>query len=252
MDLNIRREGAYEYIEEGDGHPIVLLHGLFGALSNWRSVLDFFSQNFKIYIPLIPIYRKSTVAPTVQGFANYIRDFMDHKGIRKASLLGNSLGGHIGLVYTLANPERVHTLTLTASSGLFESGMGSTFPRRSDYSYIKQRVEYTFYDPGTATRELVDEVYDIVNDNYKALRVLKVARDAQRHYMGDELGRIRVPTLLIWGLNDNITPTHVAHEFRRLLPNSELHFVDRCGHAPMMERPERFNEVMAQFLRKHT
>lgn len=252
MDLNIRREGAYEYIEEGEGHPVVLLHGLFGALSNWRTVLDYFSRYYKIFIPLIPIYRKSAVEPTVQGFANYIRDFMDHKGLSKASLLGNSLGGHIGLVYSLANPERVQTLTLTASSGLFESGMGSTFPRRSDYSYIRQRVEFTFYDPSTASRELVDEVYDIVNDNYKALRVLKVARDAQRHYMGNELGRIQVPTLLIWGLNDNITPTHVAHEFKRLIPQAELHFIDYCGHAPMMERPDRFNEVMAQFLQKHT
>lgn len=142
----------------------------------------------------------------------------------------------------------VETLTLTGSSGLFEEGMGSGFPRRGDYGYVKERVEFTFYSPQTATKELVDEVFGIVNNSYAALRVLKIARAAQRMNMREDVKSITAPTCLIWGLNDNITPVYVAHEFNRLITHTELNFIDHCGHAPMMEQPERFNRILNQFL----
>jgi pimeloyl-ACP methyl ester carboxylesterase len=126
--------------------------------------------------------------------------------------------------------------------------MGSTFPRRGDYSYVKERVEFTFYSPKTADKLLIDEVYDIVNDSHKAIRIIKVARAAQRLNMRADIQKINLPTCLIWGLNDTITPTYVAHEFRRLIPASRLHFIDRCGHAPMMEQPQRFNFLLQRFL----
>jgi pimeloyl-ACP methyl ester carboxylesterase len=165
--------------------------------------------------------------------------------------VGNSLGGHIALVLALRNPEKVNAMVLTGSSGLFESGMGSGFPRRGSYSYIQERVAYTFCSPETATKPLVDEVFDIVSDNQKTLKVLKIARSAQRHNMSEEIGGIQAPTLLIWGLNDNITPPRVAHEFARLLPHAELRFIDQCGHAAMMEQPESFIGLMKNFLQQH-
>ena len=69
--------------------------------------------------------------------------------------------------------------------------------------------------------------------------------------MRNELKNIKVPTLLIWGLNDNITPPSVAHEFERLIPHTELHFIDKCGHAPMMERGREFNNILKRFLPKY-
>lgn len=248
MSFRIIREGSYEYVEQGTGQPLVLLHGLFGALSNWEAVLNEFSADYRVIIPLMPIYKKTKVSTTVDGLAGFVQEFLDYKGIGKSIVLGNSLGGHIALVFALNNPDRVMAMALTGSSGLFESGMGSTFPRRGSYSYIKERVEFTFFDPATATDELIDEVFDIVNDNYKALRVLKIARAAQRQNLRDTIGNIRVPVLLVWGLNDNVTPPNVAHEFHKLLPNSELRFLDRCGHAAMMERPEAFNRVLKEYL----
>jgi len=139
---------------------------------------------------------------------------------------------------------------LTGSSGLFESGMGSSFPRRGSRSYVEERVGYTFYSPKTATTELVDEVLGIINDNMAALRILQFARSAQNHNMRDEIRAIAAPALLIWGLNDNITPPYVAHEFEQLLPNATLRFIDRCGHAPMMEQPAIFNGYVKDFLEK--
>lgn len=250
MDIKIKREGSYEYVEEGNGPVLVLLHGLFGALSNWRGVVEQFSDRYTIVIPMMPIYRKSTVKPSVEGLAQFVSEFLDFKGIRKCTILGNSLGGHIGLVFALRNQDRLDGIVLTGSSGLFESGMGSTFPRRGNYPYIKERVEYTFFDPQTATKELIDEVFDIVNDNYKALRILKIARAAQRQNLRQEIAKIQTPCLLVWGLNDNITPPNVAHEFHKLLPNSTLRFIDGCGHAAMMEKPGTFNEILEDFLNR--
>lgn len=251
MTPEIKNENGFSYVENGEGPVLLLLHGLFGALSNFQDVFDAFSANFNVIIPLLPIYDKSHADPSIDGLTDFLEEFVEMKGIEKASLLGNSLGGHIALVYTLRNPDKVTSMILTGSSGLFESGMGTGFPRRGSYSYIEERVQYTFYDPRTATKELVDEVFELVGSNFKTLRILKIARSAQRHNMRNEVTQITVPTLLIWGLNDNITPPRVAHEFDRLIPNTELHFIDQCGHAPMMEQSEQFNRIVSQFLQKH-
>ncbi len=251
MEFRFVKEGGFEYIEEGQGPAILLLHGLFGALSNWYDVIKTFSKDYTVIIPLMPVYIQTKVQPDVESLSNFIWDFVQFKQLRNFSLVGNSLGGHVALLFTFSHPTFVKNLTLTGSSGLFESGMGSTFPRRGDRKFIQDRVAFTFFDPKTATDELVDEVYEIVNDNYKAMRVLKIARDAQRKNVFNQLKTISCPTLLIWGLNDNITPTYVAHEFHHNIPNSELHFIDKCGHASMMEVPKRFNYLLQNFLLKH-
>ena len=252
MTPHIQTKGRFQYVEKGDGPVLLVLHGLFGALSNFTDVLEDFSKTCRVIIPLMPLYQRGVdITLSIDGLTDFIEEFAAEMELDSFSLLGNSLGGHIALVYTLRNPGQVDTLILTGSSGLFESGMGVGFPRRSSYGFVEERVAYTFYAPEMATKELVDEVYDIVNDNVKTLSVIKIARSAQRHNMRDDIGAIQTPTLLIWGLNDNITPPRVAHEFDKLIPNTELRFIDKCGHAPMMERPEIFNELLADFLKRN-
>ncbi len=180
---------------------------------------------------------------------NFVQNFVRFKNLDNLTLLGNSLGGHVALVYTLHNPGQVKRLVLTGSSGLFEDSMGGSFPKRGSYSYVEERVAYTFYNPATATKELIDEVFNITNSNSKCLRIIAIAKSAQRHNMAKDITRLQVPTSLIWGLNDTITPPPVAHEFNRLIRNSELHFIDQCGHAPMMEHPEEFNRILKKFLK---
>jgi pimeloyl-ACP methyl ester carboxylesterase len=145
----------------------------------------------------------------------------------------------------------VKALVLTGSSGLYENAFGGSFPRRESYDFIKEKVEFTFYDPSTATKELVDEVYQIVNDRAKVIKILAMAKSAIRHNMSKDIHKIKVPVCLIWGKNDRITPPDVAIEFNELLPDSELYWVDECGHAPMMEQPDKFNVYLKQFLDKH-
>jgi 2-hydroxy-6-oxonona-2,4-dienedioate hydrolase len=96
----------------------------------------------------------------------------------------------------------------------------------------------------------VDEVYEIVNSRIKAIKIIALAKSAIRNNLGEELNQIQQPTLLIWGANDSITPPFVGREFQRLIPHSELHFIDKCGHAPMMEVPAEFNVILHQFLTK--
>lgn len=251
MEYEIKHSGKFNYLEEGKGEPLVLLHGLFGALSNFKDLVDHFKQSYRVIIPLLPLFDLTLLETSVSGLAKFVTKFIEHQKLENIHLLGNSLGGHVGLVYTLKHPEKVKTIILTGSSGLFENGMGETYPKRGDYDYIRKKTELTFYDPKVATKELVDEVYDIVNNRIKALKIISLARSAIKHNLGDELKDIRTPVCLIWGRNDTITPPMVAEEFKTLLRNSELHWIDKCGHAPMMEVPVEFNKILEEFLAKH-
>jgi len=252
MEFQIKERGEFQYIDEGQGEVLLLLHGLFGALSNWEDVIAGFSPSYRVIIPLLPIYEMPLTKASVPGLVSFVANFIKTIGLEDESLtvLGNSLGGHVALEYTLRYPVRVQRLVLTGSSGLFEDSMGSSFPKRGNYDFVQQRVAYTFYDPTVASKELVDEVFGVTNSNAKCLRIISIARSAQRHNLSKDLGRITAPTLLVWGLNDTITPPMVAHEFNRLLVNSELHFLDHCGHAPMMERPREFNALLDKFLQR--
>ncbi len=251
MQYEIKQLGKFRFVEEGEGEPLVLLHGLFGALSNFKDLVDHFKLTHKVFIPMLPLFDLSLLDTTVSGLAKYVQKFIDAKELKNVHLLGNSLGGHVGLVYTLKHQDSVKTITLTGSSGLFENGMGETYPKRGDYEYIRKKTELTFYDPTVATKELVDEVYSITNNRLKVLKIISLAKSAIRHNLGDELQEIKVPTCLIWGKNDTITPPMVAEEFKKLIPNSELHWIDKCGHAPMMEVPGEFNKILSGFLEKH-
>lgn len=251
MEIKIKEEGDYQFIDEGEGEVLLLLHGLFGALSNWSDVVEAFSGKYRVVIPLMPIYEMPLHQAGVPGLVKFVQGFVKFKNLDNLTLLGNSLGGHVALEYTLDNPDKVKRLVLTGSSGLFEDSMGGSFPKRGNYAYVKERVAYTFYNPATATEELINEVFSITNSNAKCLRIIAIAKSAQRHNMAKEVSLIQVPTLLIWGLNDTITPPHVAHEFNRLIKKSELHFIDQCGHAPMMEHPEEFNIKLKKFLDKN-
>lgn len=250
MELNIKKDGTYEYIEEGDGPVLLLLHGLFGALSNWQDVLDKFSGKYKVVIPLMPIFTMPMFDVGVKGLAKFVNGFVEYKKYDDITLLGNSLGGHVALVYAKYFPEKIKAMVLTGSSGLYENAMGGSYPKRGDYEYIREKVAYTFYDPKKATKELVDEVFEITNDRLKVIRILAMAKSAIRYNMAEDIKNLAMPVCLIWGKDDKITPPDVAEEFHKLIKNSELHWIEQCGHAPMMERSKPFNEILDVFLTK--
>jgi len=250
-EFDIIEEAGFKYMEMGNNSedtPLLLLHGLFGTASNFDAVIREFSKKMRVVLPILPIFEMPIKKLTVKGLMDYFASFVEYKGYRKIHMLGNSLGGHIALMYVLQNQKMVESLTLTGSSGLFENAFGSGFPRREDYEYIKRKIELTFYDASIATKEMVDEVFSIVNDRSRAIRIIRIAKSAIRHNVGEQLHEVKQPTLLVWGKQDTITPPFVAEKFHELLPNSELVFLDKCGHAPMLEIPEKFNEAQGKFL----
>ncbi|WP_053406161.1 alpha/beta fold hydrolase [Persicobacter sp. CCB-QB2] len=248
MTIEIKEAQGFQYIEEGEGQTIMLLHGLFGALSNWDGVVNHFKEGFRVVIPLLPIYEIPRKQANLEGLLAHIEAFVQMKGLNHMIIMGNSLGGHLALMYALAHPDEVDKLILTGSSGLFENSMGSSFPKRGNYQFIKEKVEYTFYDPKVATKEYVDEVFNITNSIPKCMKIVSIAKSAQRNNLTDELPKIKAKTLLVWGTNDTITPPEVAYDFDRLIPDTQLRFIDRCCHAPMMEHPDVFNQIVDRFL----
>ncbi|MDT0689484.1 alpha/beta hydrolase [Salegentibacter sp. F188] len=251
MKNHLKQEGKFTYLEEGEGKPIVILHGLMGGLSNFDGVVNFFpSKGYKVLIPELPLYSMSLLKTSVATFAKYLKEFIEFKGFDEVILLGNSLGGHIALVATKLYPSLIKGLVITGSSGLYENAMGESYPRRGDYEFIKKKAQNVFYDPEVATKEIVDEVYETVSDRNKLVKTLAIAKSAIRHNMAKDLPKMLTPTCIIWGKNDNVTPPEVAEDFDRLLPDSDLYWIDKCGHAAMMEHPEEFNDVLYAWLEK--
>jgi 2-hydroxy-6-oxonona-2,4-dienedioate hydrolase len=250
MNYELKHEDKFKFIEEGQGETLLLLHGLFGAMSNFEDLINYFSKQYKVVVPILPLFELDIFHTSVGGLAKFVNKFIETRKYTNIHLLGNSLGGHVALVHILKHPEQIKSLILTGSSGLFENGMGDSYPKRGDYEYIKKKTQLTFFDPATATKELVDEVFEITNNRIKVIKIIALAKSAIRNNLGEELNQIKQPTLLIWGNNDIITPPFVGKEFNKLIPNSELHFVDKCGHAPMMEVPNEFNIILDGFLQK--
>lgn len=247
----LKKEGKYRYFEAGEGTPIIILHGLMGGLSNFDGVSNFFPQHgYKVVIPELPLYTNNILKTNVKAFSKFVKDFITYKEFDKVILLGNSLGGHIALYHTKMYPEKMAGLVITGSSGLYESAMGESYPKRGDYEYIRKKAEDVFYDPKVATKEIVDDVYATVNDRIKLIKTLTIAKSAIRHNMAKDLPKMTTPTCIIWGKNDIVTPPNVAEDFDRLLPNSDLYWIDKCGHAAMMEHPDEFNKIMLSWLKK--
>ncbi|WP_289022805.1 alpha/beta hydrolase [uncultured Salegentibacter sp.] len=250
MKNNVRQEGKFTYLEQGEGTPIVILHGLMGGLSNFDGVTEYFPKHgYKVVIPELPLYSMSLLKTSVGTFAKFLKEFIDFKGYDKVILLGNSLGGHIALLATKLYPEIVKALVITGSSGLYENSMGESYPRRGDYEFIKKKAQDVFYDPEVATKEVVDEVYETVSDRNKLVKTLAIAKSAIRHNMAKDLPKMKTPTCIIWGKDDHVTPPEVAEDFQRLLPDADLFWVDKCGHAAMMEHPILFNELLHDWLK---
>ncbi|MFK7812550.1 MAG: alpha/beta fold hydrolase [Maribacter sp.] len=250
MEKKVITEGKFKYVEIGEGTPIIILHGLMGGLSNFHGVTDYFpKKGYKVLIPELPIYDMPMLKTNVKQFAKYVKKFIEFKELENVILLGNSLGGHIGLLHTKMYPKMVKALIITGSSGLYESAMGAGYPKRGDYEFIKKKAQDVFYDPEVATKEIVDEVFATVNDRVKLVKTLAIAKSAIRHNMAQDLPKMKTPTCIIWGENDGVTPPDVADLFHELLPDSDLFWMKKCGHAPMMEHPEEFNQILDAWLK---
>jgi 2-hydroxy-6-oxonona-2,4-dienedioate hydrolase len=252
MSLSVVTSGEYTFVDEGepsDVPPILLLHGMLGEIENWEKTAKALAANgYRVLIPFLPVYDLPIRSTSVPGLVEYVRAFAEHLGLHRVAVGGNSLGGHVALLYTLSYPGDVCALILSGASGIYELELGSSTPRRRDRAFIRERAAMTFYDPVHVTEHIVESMYDLLGDRARVARLIKMARSAKVETVTDRLSSIEQPTLLVWGRDDRITPPDVANQFKQRMPAAELHLIDRCGHAPMVEHPEEFSRVMLAFL----
>ena len=250
MIFKIKKEKKFNFIQEGEGHPLVLLHGLMGGLSNFTSMVDFFSnKGFQVFVPVLPIYDLPVLNTNLTSIAKFVARFIDEEIKQPVTIVGNSMGGHVGLILTTIRPDLVKNLVLTGSSGLYERTFGDSFPRKGDKAYIKKKTEEVFFNPEIATDQLVDEVFSLVNDRMKGIKTVMLARSAIKHNMLNDLPNIKCPVCIIWGKQDGVTPPEVAVDMHKFIPNSDLFWIDECGHAAMMEKPDEFNEILYNWIK---
>jgi len=238
----------FRWLERGDGEPLVLLHGLMGRMDHWEETLEILGDDCRAIALSLPILEVDLPESSIEEIGRHVVRFLDAVDIPRAVIGGNSLGGHVALDMALAHPERVSGLVLTGSSGLFERGFTRGVPHRPTEAYVRQKMEEVVFDPRLVTPEWVESIRRMVTSMPSALRVLRFARAAKRHNIEERLPEITVPTLLVWGEQDRITPPEVAHRFHTLLPDSRLAFLPRCGHAPMLEQAGAFSAAVAAWL----
>jgi pimeloyl-ACP methyl ester carboxylesterase len=227
----------------------LLLHGLFGKPVHWGPCAKLLADRlWRVLVPDLPVFDLPRHEVGIEGLALRAKDLMDREGIQRAVVGGNSLGGHIALQMALRYPQRVAALILTGSSGLFERSFENRVPRRPSRDWLQAKAREVFYDEVHVTESLLHEIKDTICDPRRALSIIRIAKSAKHDNLRHVLHQVRCPVLLAWGEDDSITPPSVAHEFKECLPDAELHFIPRCGHAPMMERPHEFNHIVERFI----
>lgn len=235
---------------------LVLLHGLLGGLSNFGETIAYFYKDYAVYAPELPIFTSSFDDLRNKGinlFVEWLEGYRKENKLESMHLLGNSLGGHVALKYALIHLESVDSLILTGSSGAYESPLGGGLPRRGDREYIRKQAERVFFAKKHVTEELIDSVLERTRSIQDCLKLVAIAKSATRENLIDSSRYILSPTLLVWGAQDYVTPVEQSGmKFENKMQQAKLEIIDACGHAPMMEQPQKFNEIVSAFLKEVT
>lgn len=231
----------------GTGSELVLLHGLFGALSNWNGVLPLFAGYSKPIALQLPLLTAPRADVKVKALSLYTEAFIRDRALAPVAICGNSLGGHVALRLTLAHPELVKCLVLTGTSGLYEHTV-DTLPVRPGEPFVREHMDKVFFHKRCITEEGIQEIVEILKSKSNTMNLISAAKSAKRDNLYDVLPQITCPTLLLWGEDDTVTTMDVAETFHKRIPNSKLITIKGCGHAPMIEHPEWFAEQVRNFI----
>jgi pimeloyl-ACP methyl ester carboxylesterase len=238
------------YINEGNGPVVILLHGLFGNLRIWRDTINALKKDFQVIVPRLPLFELPVEHTNIRYLAQALHEFIDWNQLTDINIVGHALGGQVALMYTQLNPQNVNKLVLTSSVGLMGSPYPETDSFSGSYEYIQDRVEEAFYQKEFVSEKLVNEIYSTVQNIPNRLALGMIARSSKQVNVSSFLGKIDHPVLLVWGLHDKITSPETALHFHDLLPNSDIKFIDRCGHLPMIEKPDQFNKHLLLFFQE--
>jgi 2-hydroxy-6-oxonona-2,4-dienedioate hydrolase len=244
--MNQYNEPLYNqaYVDTGEGNPVILLHGLFGNVTMWRATVNMLQPHFKVIVPKLPLFDIPIHRANIDHLVEVLHEFLTWRQLTNVTLVGTDIGGQVALCYAHLYPERVKKLILSGSSGLFEN-----IPEfDSNYAHVHDQVRDAFYRKELATPNVIDKVYKTVNTASKGLHIKFFARSSQKTNITSFLYKLNIPVLLLWGLQDKITPPEVALHFHDLLRYGTVNFIDRCGHLPMIEQAETYAQSIISFL----
>ena len=227
---------------------VLMLHGFFGGAQNWRACAEALSAHSRVLAPELPLFGEPRREDSLERLTGYLSQFIETEKARRLIVVGNSLGGQLAVNLALRQPLRIVGLVLTGSSGLQEWNLTYKIQRRPVRAWVYQRIAEVFCDASLVTDAMVDEVQTIFDDREKYMDALMLLKSIRATSLRGLLPQVRCPALLVWGTEDQVTPPGTANNFKRLLPDAELHFISRCGHAPMIESPEEFNRLVESFV----
>jgi len=199
------------FIDTGKGPVVILIHGLFGPIGMWRSTIDALKSNYRVIVPRLPIFEVTNEFSDIRYAAKALHQFIEINGLYDVSLVGHDAGGHVAVMYAHDHPGNVMRIVLSGVSG-----------------------------PAYQTEEIVHEVYA---HRQPCLPAGKAGTPVEPF-----LNKIDHHVMLLWGLEDKITPPEVSFHFHDFLQNSEVRFLENSGHLPMIEEPEAFAKHLISFL----
>lgn len=229
------------------GTPIVFLHGLVGLNDHWEGVVSRVCNRARCVMLEMPLLRLSGEECSIEGVSRITAKYLREQIKEPAILMGNSFGGHVAMRIACEEPELVKGLILAGASGLYERSLLANVQIRPSRAWLAKKIGELFYDKRHVWESDIDRSYAELARREGARAMVRLSRSARADHLGERLHKVKAPTLLIWGRQDVVTPPETAEEFHRLIRGSTLEWIDRCGHAPMMEHPEVFSSTVARF-----
>ncbi len=236
-----------DVVQIGDGIPVVFLHGLVGLNEHWDQVVERVSDKVRCILFELPLLELPDPHCSIHGATDLTARFLAERIGEPAVLVGNSFGGHVALRIALDHPQLCRGLVLAGSAGLAERPIFVNVRRRFTRAWLRGKVAELFHDEANLRESDVDRAAEALSERHGARAMVKLARSVRRDHLGRELGRINAPTLVLWGREDVITPPEAAHEFHRGIADTRLRWIERCGHAPMIENPSEFASALTEF-----
>jgi pimeloyl-ACP methyl ester carboxylesterase len=260
---------AVNYVEIGEGEPILFVHGIAGCWRNWLENLPYFGRTHRAIALDLPGFGDSPMPSwdiSMGAYGRLIHDFCERLGIdRVAALVGNSMGGFVGTEAVIEEPERFDRLVLISAAGIsFAEWQGRPFEAAArifeaaiPFLSGDRRMYFTrplgrklafgrlFRNPNKLRPELLAEQ---VRPGLQAPGFSDALTAIWGYDTRERLPEIEIPTMVVWGLSDQIVPVEGALGYHRLIPRSRLEIFERTGHLPMLERPLRFNPLLEEFI----
>lgn len=255
------------YQEKGTGVPLLLIHGFTSSAFSWKDVFEPLSHSFRVIAVDLKGHGFSGKPDgdyTRRAQAALIVQLLDYLKIDKAWLVGNSMGAEVALNVAVLNGHRVAGLILIDSAGINVEGTQSVAPTymripvlgrllvalalTSD-RLVRGGLEKSFFDDSKITEDRVAAYHRPLKTRGGQLAAVRSRMQAGEFPIEQQVDKVTVPTLIIWGAEDNLIPLAAGRKLNALIPASKLVIIENCGHTPQEEQPERVLEEIQKFVK---